>query len=43
MSTSVESDLLKTLPCIGPILSMLIALEIGDVERFPGPGHRWIS
>jgi Transposase and inactivated derivatives len=39
MSTNVESDLLKTLPCVGPILGMLMALEIGKVERFAGPGH----
>ena len=29
--------LLKTLPGIGPILAVVIAMEIGDVNRFPGP------
>ena len=32
-----EVELLKTLPGVGPILSTVIALEIGDVNRFPGP------
>jgi len=31
---NVERDLLKTLPCVGKILSAVIALEIGDVRRF---------
>jgi transposase len=39
MSVSVEADLLKTLPCVGPILSMTLMLEIGKVERFPTAGH----
>ena len=33
---SAEADLLKTLPCAGTILSMVLMLEIGGVERFPG-------
>jgi len=32
-----EMQLLRTLPGVGPILAVVIALEIGDVERFPGP------
>ena len=32
---SVEADLLKTLPCVGEILSMVLMLEIGRVDRFP--------
>jgi transposase len=31
---NAERDLLKTLPCVGKILSAVIALEIGDVRRF---------
>lgn len=30
---------LKTLPGVGLILSAVIALEVGDVGRFPTPGH----
>ena len=32
---SVERDLLDTLPCVGPVLSAVLALELGDVHRFP--------
>jgi len=32
-------QLLDTLPGVGPILAIVQALEIGDVERFPGPEH----
>lgn len=39
MAASVEADLLKTLPCIGKILSMVLMLEIGKVERFPSAAH----
>jgi transposase len=35
MQVSVEADLLKTLPCVGPILSMVLMLEIGRIDRFP--------
>jgi transposase len=35
---SVERDLLKTIPCVGKILSAVIALEVGDVRRFPSTG-----
>jgi len=34
-----EMLLLKTLPGFGPILSVVAALEIGSVERFPGASH----
>jgi len=30
-----EARLLDTLPCVGPILSAVLALEIGDISRFP--------
>ena len=36
---SVERDLLDSLPCVGKILSAVMALEIGDVRRFSGPDH----
>jgi len=36
---SVEADLLKTIPYVGRILSMVMALEIGDVSRFPSSAH----
>ena len=39
MQVSVEADLLKTLPCVGPILSMVLMLEIGKVDRFPTSAH----
>jgi len=39
MKVSVEADLLKTLPCVGKILSMVLMLEIGKVERFPSAAH----
>jgi transposase len=39
MKVSVEADLLKTLPCIGKILSMVLMLEIGRVDRFPSAAH----
>ncbi len=34
-----EMQLLDTLPGVGPVLAIVQALEIGDVERFPGPDH----
>src|SRR5713226_10023337 len=40
MKVSVEADLLKTLPCVGKILSMVLMLEIGRVDRFP-TAHTW--
>lgn len=39
MEASAEADLLKTLPCVGPILSMVMMLEIGRVDRFPTAAH----
>jgi transposase len=39
MKVSAEADLLKTLPCVGKILSMILMLEIGKVERFPTAAH----
>lgn len=39
MASSPEADLLKTLPCVGKILSMVLMLEIGKVERFPSAAH----
>jgi len=39
MKVSAEADLLKTLPCIGKILSMVLMLEIGRVDRFPSAAH----
>ncbi len=43
MQVSVEADLLKTLPCVGKILSMVLMLGIGRVDRFSdrrAPGQR---
>jgi len=39
MAVSAEADLLKTLPCVGKILSMVFMLEIGRVDRFPTAAH----
>lgn len=39
LETSAEADLLKTIPHVGRILSMVMALEIGDVNRFPSSAH----
>jgi transposase len=39
MKVSAEADLLKTLPCVGKILSMVLMLEIGRVDRFPTAAH----
>jgi hypothetical protein len=39
MKATAEADLLKRLPCVGRILSMVMTLEIGRVERFPSAGH----
>jgi transposase len=36
---SAERDLLKTLPCVGKILSAVMWLEIGDIRRFPSAAH----
>jgi len=37
VETTPAMMLLKTLPGVGPILAVVIAMEVGDVERFPGP------
>src|SRR6266571_8581320 len=34
---SADRDLLDSLPCVGKISSAVMALEIGDVQRFGGP------
>jgi transposase len=39
MKVSVEADLLKTLPCVGKILGMVLMLEIGRIDRFPTAAH----
>ena len=39
MKVSAEADLLKTLPCVGDVLSMVMMLEIGSVDRFPTAAH----
>jgi transposase len=39
MKVSVEADLLKTLPCVGRIPSMVFMLEMGRVDRFPTAAH----
>jgi transposase len=39
MRVTPEADLLKTLPYVGRILSMVMALEIGSVDRFPSAAH----
>jgi len=39
MKVSVEADLLKTMPCVGKVLSMVLMLEIGRVDRFPSAAH----
>lgn len=39
LEDSRERRLLQTIPGIGSVLSAMLVLEIGDVQRFPGPGH----
>lgn len=34
-----EMKLLKTMPGVGTILAIVMALEVGDVGRFPSAGH----
>jgi len=36
---NADRDLLDSLPCVGKILSAVMALEIGIVRRFGGPDH----
>lgn len=37
LTSNVDRDLLDSLPCVGVILSSVMALEIGSIERFAGP------
>ena len=39
LETNADADLLKTIPYVGNILSMVLVLEIGDVNRFPSSAH----
>jgi transposase len=39
MTTTPEAQLLDTMPCVGLILSMTMALEIGEVARFADAAH----
>jgi len=39
MQVTAEANLLKTLPYVGRILSMVMTLEIGRVERFASAAH----
>lgn len=39
MAVSAEADLLKTLPGVGKILSLVMMLEIGRVDRFATAAH----
>lgn len=39
IAVTPEMKLLMTLPGVGPILAITIALETGDVDRFPDPHH----
>ncbi len=36
---SPEIERLKSIPGVGFILAVVIAVEVGDVHRFPGPSH----
>lgn len=39
VAATAEMKLLTTMPGVGPILAVVLAMEIGDVKRFPGPEH----
>jgi len=39
LKTSKNYDLLTSIPGVGKILAATIALETGEIKRFPGPGH----
>jgi transposase len=39
LKTSKDYALLTSIPGVGKILGATIALETGDIRRFPGPGH----
>jgi transposase len=36
---TADRELLQSLPGVGPVLSLVILLEVGDVHRFPVPDH----
>jgi len=37
MTETEEIKLLRTIPGVGFILAVVIATEMGDINRFPGP------
>lgn len=39
IAVTPSMKLLLTLPGVGPVLAITIALEVGDVARFPSPQH----
>ena len=39
IAVTPEMELLKSLPGVGPILAITVALEVGDVGRFPDNAH----
>lgn len=39
LNDDAATRLLDSLPCVGPILSAVLALEIGSIERFPTAGQ----
>lgn len=39
LDASPQREWVETMPGFGPILSAVAVLEVGDVSRFPGPGH----
>lgn len=39
LEESDEREWVRTIPGIGSVLSAVIVLEVGDIDRFPGPGH----
>jgi len=39
VETTPAMGLLKTIPGVGPILAVVIASEVGDIDRFPSPEH----
>lgn len=39
LENTPEREFVLTVPGFGPILSAVVVLEVGDVSRFPGPGH----
>ena len=39
VETTPAMKLLMTIPGVGPILAVVIASEVGDIDRFPNPEH----